>query len=198
MVMVRFKEVNSAMANDSVNSPRKSSSQQGESPAGTVPRNLGGDGSSVPGGAGEPRAGRIQEVPPAAAGDATPRPQGNIDLAALLPGEAGDLARSPGVDFRFATAYPSLWTVLSALRTRKGDPRAPGELRIALDGATWVVTLTMPEEELTLQAEAPELSDIWEALERRLSTRPIPWRKAGRYVRKKQLSPKKTGLTKPT
>jgi hypothetical protein len=127
------------------------------------------------------------------------RPAGGVDnvaLALLLPGAESELSRSPGIDFRFVQLYPNLWVTLYSPKTRRGDPRANGELAIKCDGAVWVITLTMPEEELTLQAESPELSDIFSALEGRLTTRPIPWRKAGRYVKKKQLSPKKSTLPK--
>lgn len=83
--------------------------------------------------------------------------------------------------------------MLSCQRTTKGKPRCPAEIVVRADGAVFTAILTCPEEMLVLGVEFELLSDLWASLEARLSQEPIPWRKAGKHVRRKQLSPEKGG-----
>jgi len=118
------------------------------------------------------------------------------DLATLLP-TVGNEVVSVELDRGFANAYPRLWTCLTAgKRARSDKPRAPGELAIRQDGAVWVVVLTMPEELYSLAAETPMLGDVFASLERRLALEPIPWRKASKYAKRRQLSPDKKEVAK--
>jgi len=151
----------------------------------------------------ETSAGGVPPAVPAVGGGGAPsdRPcdSGGVfppDLAHLLP-TAGNEAACVELDKYFANAYPRLWVCLTAgKRARSEKPRAPGELAIKQDGAVWVITLTMPEELYSLQAETPLVSDVFASLERRLTLEPIPWRKASKYAKRKQLSPDKKELAK--
>lgn len=115
------------------------------------------------------------------------------ELGSLLPSASQELARTVTIDEDFAKAYPRLWTVLSCQRTVKGKPRCPAEIVVKADGAVFVAMITCPEEMLVLGAEFELVGDLWSALEARLTQEPIPWRKAGKHVRRKQLSPEKGG-----
>jgi hypothetical protein len=109
-----------------------------------------------------------------------------------MPSASQDLARTVSLDEDIARQFPRLWTLMSAQRTTKGKPRCPAEIVIKADGAVFTATVTCPEEMLVLGAEFELLSDCWTALELRLGMHPIPWRKAGKHVRRKQLSPEKS------
>lgn len=145
-----------------------------------------------------PRAGQPAAPAGQGSGGADPlRGPGSVkppDLADLMPSGSQDLARTVQHDEEFAAEYPNLWTVLSCQRTVKGQPRAAAEIVCKADGAVFTATLTCPEEMLVLGAEFDLPSDLFRALETRLACRPIPWRKAGKHVKRKQLSPGKLGL----
>lgn len=131
---------------------------------------------------------------PAGVGD--PRGVVAADLATLIP-TPGNEASAVEFDREFARRYPRLWVCLTAgKRVRSDKPRAPGELAVRQDGAVWVITLTMPEELYSLQAESPLLTDVFASLEARLTLEPIPWRKASKYAKRRQLSPDKKELAK--
>lgn len=125
--------------------------------------------------------------------DGVPGTVQGFELGQLLPSTSQDLARTVSLDEDFAREFPRAWTVLSCQRTTKGKPRCPAEIVVRADGAVFTAILTCPEEMLVLGVEFELLSDLWVSLEARLSQEPIPWRKAGKHVRRKQLSPEKGG-----
>lgn len=98
------------------------------------------------------------------------------------------------IDHGFATRYPNLWACMTANLTLDDKPRAQPDLRVTVSGSVWVITLTMPEEERVMEAEAFEPSELFSALEAKLGLPAPPFRRAGRYVRKRQLTGRKKGL----
>lgn len=83
---------------------------------------------------------------------------------------------------------------MTANLTLEDKPRAQPDLRVTVSGSVWVITLTMPEEEKVCEADCSEPSDLFRVLEAKLALPEPPFRRAAKYVRKRQLTGQRKGL----
>lgn len=116
------------------------------------------------------------------------RPLAAPDLGKLLSHGGSKEAITVTVDHGFATEYPALWAVMTANLTLEGKPRAQPDLKVTISGSIWIITLTMPEEEKVMEAESMDPTGLFHALERKLGLPEPPFRRAAKYVRKRQLA----------
>jgi len=100
-----------------------------------------------------------------------PGPIGETTLEGLFSG--GFL--EPLNDPKARAAWPTLQLCMRSVLTREGKPRAGGEVKTVASGASYVSTLTMPEEGRSLRVVHDLFSDAWNALEHALMSKPIPW-----------------------
>lgn len=83
---------------------------------------------------------------------------------------------------------------MTANLTLDDKPRAQPDLRVTVSGSVWVITLTMPEEEKVMEADCMEPSDLFRVLEAKLGLPEPPFRRAAKYVRKRQLTGQRKGV----
>ncbi len=74
---------------------------------------------------------------------------------------------------------------MKLLVCKDGSPRAGGDVKTVAAGPNYVTTLTMPEEGRMLKVTHDKLSKAWDALERALSHRPIPWVQCSDFARRR-------------